>query len=263
VTYERSFTERYRGAIVGVAAIAGVALIAVFVFASASASAFACTTEWSPQATASPAASATPDLGYVQPDMGRTHVAVGTKVTYTYCPPASGNHYIGSNVGPIPPRLYGPTDSVVPEGWVHNLEHGAMVILYRGADGDPGPSAAGQQALRALYDSFPASPVCGIAPGTSQGPVIARFDQMKTPYAAIVWDRVLPLQTLDTTQILAFWQQWGERTNPEAQCAPPSAVPSAAPSEAPSAAPSAAASAAPSVAPSAVPTTESTAPSPS
>lgn len=247
ITHERSFTERYRSAIVAVAAIAGVAIIAIFVFASATASAYACTTEWSPSATPSPAAGATPALGYVQPDMGRHHVSVGEKVTYTYCPPASGAHDNASGAGPIAARLYGPNDTALPDGWVHNLEHGAMVILYRGRDGDPGITGDGQAALRTLFDGFPPSPVCGIAKGTSQGPVIARFDEMATPYAAIVWDRVLPLQTLDTAQILAFWQQWGEKTNPEPQCAPPSAGPSAAPSTAPSAAPS----------------TESSAPSPS
>lgn len=226
-----------------VAAIAGVALIAIFVFASASASAYSCTTEWTPKPTASPGAGASPSLGYVQPDMGRRHLAVGEKVTYTYCPPASGSHDNAAGAGPIQPRLYGPNDSAIPEGWIHNLEHGAMVILYRGHDGDPGITSAVQQELRTLFDSFPNSPVCGIARGTSQGPVIARFDQMATPYTAIVWDRVLPLQTLDTAQILAFWQQWGERTNPEPQCTAPSAAPSAAPSTAP--------------------TTESSAPSPS
>ena len=179
--------------------------------------------------------------------MGRNHVPVGDKITYTYCPPASGSHLNAAGAGPIRPLLYGPNDSTVPEGWIHNLEHGAMVIVYRGRDGDPGITTAGQQALRTLYDNFPNSPVCGIAPGTSVGPVIARFDQMATPYAAIVWDRVLPLQTLDTAQILAFYEQWGEKTNPEAQCAAASAAPSAAPSTAPSAAPS----------------TESSAPSPS
>ena len=192
VTYQRSFMERYRSAIVTVAAIAGVALIAIFVFASASASAYACTTEWTPTATASPVAGATPALGYVQPDMGRHHVNVGDKVTYTYCPPASGSHDNASGAGPIAPRLYGPNDSAVPDGWVHNLEHGAMVILYRGRDGDPGLTSDAQTQLKTLFDGFPPSPVCGIARGTSQGPVIARFDEMTTPYAAIVWDRVLP-----------------------------------------------------------------------
>ena len=69
-----------------------------------------------------------------------------------------------------------------------------MVILYRGLEGDPGVTEAGQAALQDLFDEFPASPVCGIQPGTSTGPVIARFDDMATPYAALLWGRVLPLE---------------------------------------------------------------------
>ena len=229
--------ERNRTPIVIVAALAGVVLISVFVFFSASSPAFACTTEWVPSPTPSPAAGASPNPGYVQPDMGRRHVALDEKVTYTYCPPASGSHYNASGAGPIQPRLYGPSDRALPEGWIHNLEHGAMVILYRGRGGDPGVTDAGQAALRALFDGFPVSPVCGIQPGTSTGPVIARFDDMATPYAAMVWGRVLPLDQLDTAQILEFWQVWGERTNPEQQCTAPSAAPSTEPSPATSSGP--------------------------
>ena len=41
---------------------------------------------------------------------------------------------------------------------------------------------------------------------------IARFDDMAYPYAALLWDEVLPLQTLDTQQILAFFQQQQGKT---------------------------------------------------
>jgi hypothetical protein len=199
--------------------------------------------------------------------MGRRHLGSGEKITYTYCPPASGSHDNAPGIGPIAPRLYGPNDTALPVGWIHNLEHGALVLLYRGHDGDPGITAAGQQELRAIFDSFPSSPVCGIAPGTSQGPVIARFDQMTTPYAAMVWGRVLPLETLDTAQILAFYDEWGERTNPEPQCTPPSAAPAPAPSVSPSTEPGVSPSTEPSVSPSTEPgvspSTEPGAPSPS
>ena len=228
--------ERYRTAIVAVTALIGVVLVSTFVFLSASAPATACTNVWVPAATANPAANATAELGYVQPDMGRHHVNVGEKVTYTYCPPASGSHANRAGAGPIQPRVYGPNDTVGPQGWIHNLEHGGMVLLYRG-DGE-GATDAGQTALRTFYDSFPAGPVCGAPPG-AVGPVIARFDQMSTPFAAIVWDRVLPLETLDQAKILAYWQQWGERTNPEPQCTPPSPAPSTGPAPSATLAPSA------------------------
>ena len=115
---EPSFLERYRTGIVAVVVVAAVALIGGFVFVSASQAAFTCTTIWAPAPTASPAAGATNAPGYVQPDMGRRHVAYGTNVTYQYCAPASGSHYNRAGSGPIQPRLYGPSDTVIPQGWV-------------------------------------------------------------------------------------------------------------------------------------------------
>jgi hypothetical protein len=216
--------ERYRTAIVVVAAVAGVAVLSLFVFFSAAQPAFACSSVWTPPATAAPAPNATPNLGYVQPDMGRDHVAFGAKVTYTYCAPASGSHYNKSGAGPIAARVYGPSDSVIPQGWIHNLEHGGLVILYQGTSA--GATADGQAQLKAFYDAFPAGPVCGTPRGTL-GPVVARFDQMSSPFEALVWGRVLPLDTFDSAKILAFFAQWGERTNPEPQCPAPSASPGA------------------------------------
>ena len=68
--------------------------------------------------------------------------------------------------------------------------------------------------------------------------MIARFDDMATPYAALVWGRVLPLTEIDTAQILDFYAIWGEQTNPEKLCEVPSPAPSvgATPEASPSAA---------------------------
>ncbi len=212
--YQRSFAERHRGTIIGIAAIAGVALIGVFFIYSASRPLFQCTNIWEPTPTASPLPGASPAPGYVQDDMGRLHVPPGEVVKYTYCPPASGNHYFAAGLGPIPARFYGVNDKTIPQGWIHNLEHGALVLLYRGDS--EGATPAGQQALRAFFDAFPNSPVCNITPGTSQGPVVTRFDEMATPFAALVWGRVLPLQTLDTAAILDFWNDLGRADEPGA-----------------------------------------------
>jgi hypothetical protein len=223
-----SFLQRYRRWLFAAGVVAVVAVVGAGVFAAATQPAYACSNIWEPSPTPSPATDASPQLGFVQPDMGNAHVGTGTSVTYTYCPPASGRHYNQPGVaGPIPARPYGPNDAVIPEGWVHNLEHGGLVVLYRGAEADQAP-------LRALYDAVPVSPVCGFAPGgNAPGPVVARFDDMAWPYAALVWDRVLPLQTLDQAAILDFYARYGERTNPEKLC-DPNASPSAAPSTAPS-----------------------------
>ena len=236
-----SLFQRYRPIILGAALVAVLAVVGAGVFASATAEAYACSTIWQPAPTPSPREGASPQPGYVQPDMGQGHVTVGTKYTYTYCPPASGKHY-GAPVAPITSRVYGPGDGIVPDHWVHNLEHGALVILYKGADAD-------QTALKALFDAIPPSPICGFEPGgQSPGPVIARFDEMATPFAALVWGRVLPLATLDQQAILDFYSAWGEKTNPEQQCAAPSASPSG--SVTPSASPATSAAPSGSVGPS-------------
>jgi uncharacterized protein DUF3105 len=188
---------------------------------------------------ASPAPGTSVTIGFPQSDMGRDHVALGTAVKYLTCPPASGQHYNSIPYGPIPARLYGPNEKTVPEGWIHNMEHGGLVVLYScsGPSAGDGCSDAQQTAMKAFYNAFPTSPRCGLQVGVL-GPVLARFDSMKYPYAALVWDWVLPLQTFDQAQILTFFNQHGEQNNPEDQCqgvphAGESAAPSAAPSDVP------------------------------
>jgi hypothetical protein len=179
--------------------------------------------------------------------MGHQHVNPGDKVTYTYCAPASGNHLNKpGTAGPIPARVYGPNDSVIPQGWIHNLEHGGLVILYQGTSA--GATAEGQAAFKAYEAAFPPAENCG--------PVIARFDQMSSPFQAIVWGRVLFLDTFDEAMITAFWNQWGGKTNAEKVCpAPNNPEPSTSPAV--SSAPSE--SAAPSATPTASPTPAATA----
>jgi hypothetical protein len=90
--------------------------------------------------------------------------------------------------------------------------------------------------------------------------VIARFDDMKWPFAAVVWDRVLPLDQFDPAKVLAFYARYGERTNPEKLCAAPSASPGPSGSEV---APSGSAGPSASAVPSGSAAARSAAPSPS
>jgi hypothetical protein len=185
---------------------------------------YSCGRIWEPVPTPDPSPGQSPRLGYVQRDMGAVHNP-GNPARYALCPPASGPHLEGSG-GPIQPRVYGPDDVALPQGWLHNLEHGGIVILYRGAEGSEAVAEAGQEDLRTLFANFPASPVCGFpASQRAAGVVVARFDDMAWPYAALVWDRVLPLQTLDRDTIYEFWRTEGERTNSEMFCTPPSPSP--------------------------------------
>ena len=181
---------------------------------------------------ATPAPALTPPPpGYVQPDMGKTHTDVGATITYRNCPPASGRHYSSAGQGPIRGGLYGPGDQPVAPGWVHNLEHGAIVLLYscKASEGQTAPACTdeGQQQLEDLLARWPDSPVCKAPPGPLS-PVIARYDDMPAAYTAIVWDVVLPMDTIDETLLFDFYARNGEQFNPEKQCPDPTAPPPAA-----------------------------------
>jgi hypothetical protein len=253
---EPSTLERFRTPLIVIVAAIAVIAVSAFVFASASQPAYACTTIDTVQP------SVEGELGQIQPDMGNQHVNAGDKVTYPVCPPASGKHINRTGFGPLTPRVYGPEDNSLPNGWVHNLEHGGLVLLYscdKGACDD-----ASLQQLQDFSAGFPTSAICQIPAGVV-GPVVARFEQMPAKYAALVWNRVLYMDELDPQKVFDFFLQYGEQVTdegqwispPEPQCNPPSpepsasaeASPSAATSESPSAAasPAASDSAAPSV----------------
>jgi len=233
-----SFLERNRRRLLYAAIAAVIAIGGLLVYASFTTKGYICLSEWTPGPTPTTAPSATPHLGYFQDDLGRTHVEVGTRVKYAFCPPASGLHYNAPGVaGPITPRFYGSGETTIPQNWLHNMEHGGLVVLYRCASGDNCDQAQ-QDALRSFFSTFPNSPVCDIPKGAI-GPVITRFDDMKFPYAALVWDEVLPLDAWDPAAVLAFFAQQGERTNPETQCPRPTGTPGPTGTPAPSATPAA------------------------
>jgi hypothetical protein len=246
-----------------VAVVAGAVLLsaAVFVVIGATSRAYGCTTLSTPAPAESAGPSQTPLLGQSQPDMGRNHLNPGQFQTYTYCPPASGFHVNAAGLGPIQPRFYGPDDATEPQGWIHNLEHGGLVLLYSCAGGCPDDATLQKLSDFVSPATFPTSPVCKVPAGVV-GPTVARFDDMKTRFAAVLWDRVLLIDTFDTAQIFTFFQQFGDTTEPEkpVQCSQvspsPSAEPSVAPSGSPSASPSGSGpSASPSTSPSASPST--------
>lgn len=258
---EPTFLEKYRALLIGIAGVAVLAVVVGVVFIGATQPVYACSNLFDPSPTPTISPGSSTRLGFAEEDMGNSH-AVSRPQKYLYCPPASGNHINASGQGPIAPRVYKPTDNVGPPNWVHNLEHGALVVLYR--NDSPGATTAGLQAFQQFYDTFPSSPICKIAPGVLS-PVVARFDSMTHPYALLVWDRVLFMDTWDPALAIRFYNEESERLDangvliapPEKQCTLPSASPgpseSAAPSGSPAASDSAAPSADSSVAPSASP----------
>ncbi len=217
----QTFLERYRSAIITVAAVAAVAVAVGFVFLGSTQQAYACTNLFSPSPTAPLAPGSSDRLGFFEDDMGANH-AVSNPQRYLYCPPASGPHLNVSGKGPIAPRVYKPSDKVGPTNWIHNLEHGAMVVLYR--TDSPGATEAGLQAFRDYAAALPPSPVCKVQTGVIS-PVIAPFNEMPHPYAALVWDRVFYLDTWDPALVTRFYLSESERLDSEgAMVAPPEKV---------------------------------------
>ena len=62
--------------------------------------------------------------------LGAGHIMVGTQATYNTTPPSSGKHY----PSPAPVGLY--TAPIQDERQVHNLEHGHVMVQYRGISKD-------------------------------------------------------------------------------------------------------------------------------
>ena len=186
--------------VVSAAAVGAVALLVVIFFGSASATSYTCTSTPDVSGEARPIT--------IEPGSVR-HVATGTKIRYPSCPPTSGDHYAAQGAGPIRQGFYGPSSAAQPGGWVHNLEHGYAVALYRGE-----PDAATLAALREFARAGPVTPgaaACGIPSKV----VVARFDDMSTPYAVLAWGRLLPMASWDDAMARAFAEQAIDATAPE------------------------------------------------
>jgi hypothetical protein len=86
------------------------------------------------------------------PDEGRTHIWWDMLMTYQHNPPASGDHWPS-------PAPWGRHDEIVPpEWWIHNLEHGGIVLLYNcppGTGGVPNSCADVIAAFTQLHDTQP------------------------------------------------------------------------------------------------------------
>lgn len=223
-----SFFERYRALVIG--GIAILIIVGGIYFVSqlggtSGANAYSCATLLTPGPTdpvptprpatpaptvdpaASPAPATSPEpqptqkLGFPTLDMGRGHEVEGTKIDYDYCPPASGSHYNISGRAPLTRQFYPPSTSLVPGNWIHNLEHGYVVLLYRGE-----PSAEIQQQLQEIMaEADVVATQCGYSKV-----IAARFDDMDpgVNFAALAWDRELLLAEFDKEQLLTFANQW-------------------------------------------------------
>ncbi len=131
------------------------------------------------------------------PIEGSTHVAVCSPVTYLTKPPSSGNHY------PIW-AAYQSYASAIPEGfWVHNLEHGAVVVSYD----CPGGCASDVAAAQAWIDGMPDDPLCVPASGDARIRMVMTPDpNLDVRFAASAWGWTLRANCFDPVTFGAFVQ---------------------------------------------------------
>jgi hypothetical protein len=191
--------------VIGLAAVIAVAVLATFVAIGTSASdkRYSCD-----EIMPAPSGSIPPE-GIEQPNRGNTHVSPSTSIEYALCPPTSGDHYNAPGAGPLRPGFYGPNDVARPGGWVHNLEHGYIVVLYKGEPDQD--TMAALQRFAQVAPSSPGAQACGYPSKV----VVARFDDMSTPFAVLAWDHILPLATWDQNAALTFFQHWVDVAGPE------------------------------------------------
>jgi hypothetical protein len=81
-----------------------------------------------------------------------THIPAGQTATYNTTPPSSGNHYAS------PAGVGGYTEPIKNETQVHNLEHGHVMIQYRGitnAQIDELATLIQKDATKVLFAPYP------------------------------------------------------------------------------------------------------------
>jgi hypothetical protein len=151
---------------------------------------------------------------------GHDHVPSCTTIRYGTTPPSSGSHYPEWAAF----KVY---DSAIPEGfWVHDLEHGAVVLSYNCAlarsDGDASPAgdcASDVAAARRMIDSLPDDPLCtAAAEGVRHRIVLVPDPKLDVPFAASAWGWTLRARCFDEGTFRAFVDRHYAQ-GPEALCA--------------------------------------------
>jgi hypothetical protein len=130
---------------------------------------------------------------------GHTHEPVCTVIDYVSNPPSSGNHWpvwaaFKSYDKPVPREMY-----------VHDLEHGAVVMLFNCGTACPDVVAA----LEKTRSDFGIDPLCVMT--DSAGPaariVISPDPKLATPIALTAWQSTYVATCIDAPSLLEFTQK--------------------------------------------------------
>ena len=127
----------------------------------------------------------------------RQHEPQGTPIQYRNRPPSSGDHY-------DQPSTYGVFQAPVPTGnWVHNLEHGAVVVLYR-------PDLCDASCVNAVRDTYNSAPSSQLFPGYKKM-IVTPYTDMDHAVATVAWGWLDEMDQADKDRILAFYRAHVDR----------------------------------------------------
>ncbi len=121
---------------------------------------------------------------------GATHIACTSPAVYNTEPPSSGSHY---------PTWAAYQTYATPIPWgnlVHNLEHGAIVIVYNCPEACVGEVAA----VQAWIDALPADPNCG-----ANRIILAPDPTLSVRFAATAWQWTLRSDCFDAAVFTRFF----------------------------------------------------------
>jgi hypothetical protein len=126
------------------------------------------------------------------------HVLPGTPIDFAHNPPATGTHYLvwaAWNVTYDPPLDRG--------YYVHNAEHGGVVLLYNCPEGCPDEV----EALQAFVESLPDDPHCEPPLRTrtiiSADPLLPKDVRI----AAVAWGYVYTASCVDALALRGFYDE--------------------------------------------------------
>ena len=127
----------------------------------------------------------------VEPE-ARQHVPIGEPIVYRNRPPSSGAHYERTLRFGVYER------EIEPGYWVHNLEHGGVVLLYNCAERCDGLV----EQLRQVYTSAPRSQKYNVVKLAA-----VPYRDMDHILAAVAWGVIDEMDEFDRDRILAFYRE--------------------------------------------------------
>lgn len=145
-----------------------------------------------PSFLAGPTAPAVHTAAYSVPDEGHQHVVEGGPLSSKHQPPSSGNHY----PRPLPAGTY--PIAQPPGNWVHSLEHGYVVMVYRCSGAE---CADLNSQAKTIMATLPRDPKYNEVKF-----IATPYQTMKPKIALLAWDKEQDMDSMDQDLIAGFYK---------------------------------------------------------